>query len=378
MNETMKKKVTVVLGMHRSGTSVVARGLQVLGVDLGDNLLAAFRGVNDKGFWEDADIIAFNEELLWTLGREWHTVTPILTNEFAEPQVDNLKQRAMELLKSKMFSISDFGLKDPRVSKLLPFWNDVFRRLCVSVSYVIAYRHPMSVVLSLEKRDGFAHEKSYLLWLQHMLAILMHTHGYNRVVVNYDRLMMEPERQLQRVANIIGQKFDPEGNEFTVYKNNFLDDTLRHSHVRADDLRLSESVPHGVIELHNILTELADGNASSDDIDLIASIERINRRFAENYVVLRYLGVCEEKIWELSRIVEKGSHLVAMAEKLLDQSDGHLAMVAADLLRQKDEHLATAAELLRQKDEHLATAAELLRQKDEHLATAAELIKQRN
>ena len=47
--------IIAVLGMHRSGTSAVARGLKALGVDLGENLMPPVEGNNEKGFWEDRD-----------------------------------------------------------------------------------------------------------------------------------------------------------------------------------------------------------------------------------------------------------------------------------------------------------------------------------
>ena len=86
--------------MHRSGTSVVARGLQVLGVCLGDNLMAA-KLDNPKGFWEDLDINAFNIEMLNALGGEWHDLRPL-----AERDVDTLIGKGflecgIELLKDK-------------------------------------------------------------------------------------------------------------------------------------------------------------------------------------------------------------------------------------------------------------------------------------
>lgn len=70
-----KKEIVVVLGMHRSGTSAITRSLKVLGVDLGGRLLPAEAGINDKGFWEDVDITAFNVDLLHALGHDWHTLT---------------------------------------------------------------------------------------------------------------------------------------------------------------------------------------------------------------------------------------------------------------------------------------------------------------
>ena len=44
--------VFVVLGMHRSGTSAITRGLQALNVNLGEQLLPAVPNDNDKGFFE--------------------------------------------------------------------------------------------------------------------------------------------------------------------------------------------------------------------------------------------------------------------------------------------------------------------------------------
>jgi hypothetical protein len=55
------KKIIVVLGMHRSGTSALTRGLSTLGVGLGDTLHPAGSD-NPTGFWEDRDIIAFNNK----------------------------------------------------------------------------------------------------------------------------------------------------------------------------------------------------------------------------------------------------------------------------------------------------------------------------
>ena len=74
MNE--KRRVVVVLGMHRSGTSAVARALQVVGVSLGSRLMPAMPGNNPKGFWEDVDFHAFNERLLVALGADWRRVRP--------------------------------------------------------------------------------------------------------------------------------------------------------------------------------------------------------------------------------------------------------------------------------------------------------------
>ena len=47
------KRLIVVLGMHRSGTSAITRALNVLDVDLGDRLLPPVDGDNAKGYFVD-------------------------------------------------------------------------------------------------------------------------------------------------------------------------------------------------------------------------------------------------------------------------------------------------------------------------------------
>ena len=69
--EVINKPIIVVLGMHRSGTSLTTRALQVLGVDLGEHLIPPIDGDNDKGFWEDIDINDFDNALLERVGASW-------------------------------------------------------------------------------------------------------------------------------------------------------------------------------------------------------------------------------------------------------------------------------------------------------------------
>ena len=80
---TCGKSIIVVLGMHRSGTSAITRGLMVLGVELGDHLMPPAPNDNDKGFFEDIDVNAINVELYRSLENHpnWHTLAPVPRSE---------------------------------------------------------------------------------------------------------------------------------------------------------------------------------------------------------------------------------------------------------------------------------------------------------
>ena len=61
-----------VLGMHRSGTSAVARAVSLLGFSLGDQADLIPPGPdNPRGFWESKSLVVLNDELLSALGGSW-------------------------------------------------------------------------------------------------------------------------------------------------------------------------------------------------------------------------------------------------------------------------------------------------------------------
>ena len=71
-----EKKLILVLGMHRSGTSALTRMLNLLGVDLGGKLLEAQAGVREQGVWEPYAVVEINEDLLSRLGSCWLQIQP--------------------------------------------------------------------------------------------------------------------------------------------------------------------------------------------------------------------------------------------------------------------------------------------------------------
>lgn len=250
--------LVVVLGMHRSGTSVITRAMETMGAEFGDNLMPAVQGVNDKGFFEDLDINAINQEILSLAGADWHSLAPIEFGKIGEVSLQAIRKRATELLSTKCRN-KIFALKDPRISRLLPFWQPIFDSLDVRVVYALAIRNPMSVGLSLEKRDNFSHDKSFLLWLMHTIPSLEHTKGRQRVLVDYDKLMEAPRVELARMSARLELPLDV--SRVTAFEDEFLDGGLRHTKFGSGDLSKVNSAEQHVKALFGALesaTELDD------------------------------------------------------------------------------------------------------------------------
>ena len=259
----MNNKLVVVLGMHRSGTSAITRGLQVMGVELGDRLIpaTAMEG-NAKGFWEDIDFNALNNEILNAIDSDWHHISPVEPGDVETLRKKGYFLRAVELLRQKVGNTPIFGFKDPRVAKLLPFWKEVFSHCQFEVSYLLVVRHPLSVVKSLAKRDGFEAEQSYMMWLDHVITSLIGSVG-RRVLVDYDYLMQSPGHELTRIATGLGLEIDPTGLES--YKAEFLDAGLRHTAYRPNDLLLDNACPPLVREIYDVLLNVASGDVQIDE-----------------------------------------------------------------------------------------------------------------
>ena len=77
-SDPARGRIICVLGMHRSGTSVASRLLNLLGVYLGaEEHLLGPEPDNPKGFWEFKPIFDLNNEILGRLGGNWHEPPPL-------------------------------------------------------------------------------------------------------------------------------------------------------------------------------------------------------------------------------------------------------------------------------------------------------------
>lgn len=270
-------RIVAVLGMHRSGTSAITRGLQVMGVSLGEKLMPPSAGNNEKGFFEDIDINNLNIDALKTIGSEWYKLSPIEVNEVQQLRSQGYMLRAVGLLKAKTEFQQVFAFKDPRVAKLLPFWNEVVDFLQFDIGYVIALRNPLSIVKSLEKRDKIAPVQSYLLWLGHILESLRGSVGKPRVLVDYDHLMQSPDMELSRIAGALGLTINQ--LELSAYKSDFLDAALRHTVYDPNDLVLDTDCPPLVREVFVTLLEVVSGKRNIEDSSFSEDVARWNIEF---------------------------------------------------------------------------------------------------
>ena len=189
-----------IAGMHRSGTSMVARVLHIAGLYLGrEEDLKGPSEHNRDGFWEHRKFVELNEEILNELGGGWDCPPPFPDRWTEAEGLLRLKEKAEALLE-EFADREPWGWKDPRNSLTLPFWMDRFPAMKV----VVCVRNPLEVVLSLRERNLSSYALSLILWRTYNERVLAATRPENRIVTHYDAFTDDQRREVRRLLDFLG------------------------------------------------------------------------------------------------------------------------------------------------------------------------------
>ena len=164
--------IILVVGMHRSGTSLVARGLHAMGANLGERIDTEPHPANPHGHWEHTDVWQAQERLLIRFGREWHSSPGPLPHRWMEwPDTTATIARLTAIATAEIEQHGHWVVKDPRSSLLIPLWREVAHRAGSRLRIVRIFRADDEVAASLEARNGMPREFAVRIWADHQRSI---------------------------------------------------------------------------------------------------------------------------------------------------------------------------------------------------------------
>jgi hypothetical protein len=177
-----------VIGMHRSGTSLVVQLLAVMGAYAGKpDDLSPPDVFNPRGYWELLDAITLNDDILGAAGANWREPAEADLTRLTEAQQRRFVARASEITRN-LDAHGTWVVKEPRMTLVFPIWREVLERpLCI-----LAWREPAAVARSLMHRDGLPFVIGLALWEEYTRAMLAHTIGLPRILVAYEDLIRDP------------------------------------------------------------------------------------------------------------------------------------------------------------------------------------------
>lgn len=205
--DPVDRKVIVVLGMHRSGTSLCTRLLNSLGVELGAPLMAPNR-YNPDGYQEHMAIFECHEALLQTRGARWDTFWTVRARSDATLQgvpAWEIRDRLKGIVTEQLASAGgQWAFKDPRTLRFLPLWKGIFTELGLEPIWLLTVRDPRAVSASLLERDKLPAALGELLWIEHYLEALRHLGPGIAGIFHYEKWFSSPSGQIEHLARLVG------------------------------------------------------------------------------------------------------------------------------------------------------------------------------
>ena len=213
------RKALLVLGMHRSGTSLLAGLIANAGASIGEAVMPAAED-NPKGFFENQLVVDFNEKLLNSLDLGWASWQRLPDNWLASLE-SKWFEEAARILEAEFQDSELVCIKDPRICRLLPFWCQVLSANDFKPYCVLTTRQLDEVSASLQKRDGMGKAQADALWFRYNLDALQGANGLPGLHLSYEQVLENPGSALDQVSDLIGEQLQ-------VSDQAFADSTLRH------------------------------------------------------------------------------------------------------------------------------------------------------
>ncbi|MBW3096896.1 glycosyltransferase [Pseudohoeflea coraliihabitans] len=278
----------LVLGMHRSGTSLLTRTIGALGAALPRTLSGDGPG-NETGHWEPQRIVEFNDELLAEIGSAWHDwqPLPLLTDEYRSQLVTQIQG----LITDEYGGHPVFVLKDPRICRFADLYLDACNDLGIKSMPIIPFRNPLEVADSLRARsqnwpETYGEADAILLWLTHVLDAEHSTRGRQRTFVPYSGLLEDWRSTVSRMDSRGELPIDVDMDAAAPLLDAFVSKKLRHHWREDEEIATSHHYQGWVGEVYDALRALSGDSA---DPGALATFDDVRDQLSRTLPILSAL-----------------------------------------------------------------------------------------
>ena len=354
-----RRPIVLVLGMHRSGTSLCSHILSALGVDLSDDI--DVNPSNAGGHWERREIVEFHDRILGLFNRDYlerfhDFALPVAW--WADPRVVQIRHEIVAFLQQRMGE-TYFGFKDPRTVRLMPVWHQIFNELKLAPRVVLCLRNPAQVARSLYAREGLDPEIGEYRWLVHMIDFFRYTSQYELCMVEYEEWFSNPSINLEKLQKFLDLPWQQSEADLGLLLSGIIDPALRH-----DDSNHSEAGQPLIRTLYKLLGR-AGQNGDRDQIASVVSqfvsFQQLQRPFLQVFegvakVAAKYPEI-EQEAAALRAAVHEREAIVDAADARAASAEGRLADALAEIEQRRTqiaEREVAFAELSHRAEELLA------------------------
>ncbi len=199
--------IVVVLGMHRSGTSLVSGVLSKMGVNMGKRLLKP-SVENPKGYFEDLEFFNLNATILHEAGGDWKAPP---NKETLLKVMKKNREKFRDIINRKNKNSKLWGWKDPRTVLTIDGYMNFLSPK--KTKFIIVFRNSLTIAHSLNKKkkekfrvkviDGLELSSIYNCELARFIKKYPR---YSKLFLAYESILQNKEENIKKISEFIGIK----------------------------------------------------------------------------------------------------------------------------------------------------------------------------
>ena len=232
MKYSLQEPATLILlGMHRSGTSVVTGLLGLCGAWVGDQKELTGAGKeNPKGFFERRDIRNICDSLLFSAGADWWRVADFQASMVPDETLAELGPEFGHIVNG-LKAHGTCVIKEPRLCLLFPRLHEFVE----SPVIIHTIRNPVEIAKSLRTRNNFAISQGLALWEFYIRCALAASAAFPRVFISYEKLVSDPASETRALLGKLQAQNVP-GLAYSDAVADFVSDGLRRETAAPEEM----------------------------------------------------------------------------------------------------------------------------------------------
>jgi hypothetical protein len=264
------KRLVLVVGVGRSGTSLLAGVLGQLGFHIPQPEVVADE-TNPRGFGEPRWVVDFHTRLMRRLRVIVFDARPIAFEKTAEVAHDaEAGDELRTWLAGELAQSDDVVVKDPRVGWFLGLWQRACADAGAQTKQITMLRHPAEILTSARKSYGTwqSDASRAAAWVNVMLETERATRGTPRAYIRYEDLLKQWRTEAERVGRALDLPLLTDiAPERAAAVDGFVDPSLHRARTGWEGLEVPASVRDLCDEVWSAFDRLAAGEDVAPAMD---------------------------------------------------------------------------------------------------------------
>jgi glycosyltransferase involved in cell wall biosynthesis len=203
-------------------------------------------------------------------------------------------------------------------------------------------------------------------------------------VVDYDRLLDDPLRELDRMVKTLGMSRPSDKEALDEYRNAFLEDRLRHTRYRPEDVEADPTVPDPVRKAVRLMETVTRGDLPLEDAAVADAMRSLGQQLAAASPAFAYIDLLDRVIVErdvhigaFGQAAAERDERIAGLDRMVKERDGRLNELGQAVIG-RDEQVASLEQMLAERDIRITELGQAAVERGGQIAVLEQMLMERD